>query len=345
MQKMRNATIAITLAAGSAFAISGPASALTCEMSRPVVFADLDWDSALFHNQVARFILEKGYGCKTDAIPGSSVPLLGGVARGDIDIVMELWTNTLPKVWMDGLNKGKVKEFGANYEDGFHRWFVPRYMVEGNDAPAKGLKSVTDIPRFKDQFKDPEEPGKGRFYNCIPGWQCEITNTKKFYAYGLDKDFVNFRPGTGAAVTAAVESALKRKRPIFFYHWGPSWLYGKYKNELVALEEPPFDKAVWDELEAAKNPQDVKKATAYPSVIVAMGANSAFAEKAPELVKFLSKYHTSGLLVSEALVYMKDNGGSAEKAARNFLKTHEDVWTKWVPKDVAVRVRGALIER
>lgn len=342
MQKMRTVAGAIALAAGVALMASTPVSAQTCEIDRPVVFGDLDWDSALFHNAVTRFILEKGYGCKTDAIPGSTVPLYSGAVRGDVDVVMEIWVNTSPKVWTDALQEGKVQEVGSNFKDGFHRWFVPRYMVEGDDAPAKDLKSVADLPKYKELFKDPEEPGKGRFYNCIPGWQCEITNTKKFHAYGLDKDFVNFRPGTGSALAAAIESSIKRKRPIFFYYWGPSWLYGKYQKDLVALEEPPYDKDIWQALEKAERPEDVKQATAYSPVDVVIGVNSAFAGKAPELIKFLSKYSTSSALVSEALAYMQDNGGSAEKAAKNFLETHEDVWTNWVPEEVAARVKGAL---
>ncbi|HET6520436.1 MAG TPA: hypothetical protein VFG47_11570, partial [Geminicoccaceae bacterium] len=33
-----------------------------CELDRPVVFSGLDYDSARFHNAVARRIIEAGYG-------------------------------------------------------------------------------------------------------------------------------------------------------------------------------------------------------------------------------------------------------------------------------------------
>jgi glycine betaine/proline transport system substrate-binding protein len=41
------------------------------------------------------------------------------------------------------------------------------------------------------------------------------------------------------------------------------------------------------------------------------------------------------------LAYMQENDASAEDAAVHFLKTSED-WTKWVPADVAERVKASL---
>lgn len=337
-------TIGLTAAMSLAAIIgaAAPAAAQSCEVDRPVVFGDLDWDSNFFHNAVARFIVEKGYGCKTDSIPGSTIPLYTGAVRGDVDVVMEIWSNTAPEVWRDGVKDGKAVEIGVNYPDAIQAWFVPRYLVEGEDAPAKDLKSVADLPKFKELFKDPEEPEKGRFYNCISGWACEVINTKKLAAYDLNDAYVNFRPGTGAALIAAIESNIKRKRPIVFYYWGPTWVLGKIGDQVVQLEEPAYDDAVWDTLMETKNAEDVEKATAYPLTKVLIGANAEFAKKAPNLVAFLEKYETTSALVSEALAYMQDNDGSAEKAAENFLKTREDLWTQWVPADIAERVKQAL---
>lgn len=91
---------------------------------------------------------------------------------------------------------------------------------------------------------------------------CEITNTKKLHAYGLADDFVNFRPGSGSAIAAAVESSLRRKRPIVFYYWGPSWLLGKYQDELVMLEEPAYDPVIWERLLEEDDPNNVTEAVA-----------------------------------------------------------------------------------
>ena len=39
---------------------------------------------------------------------------------------------------------------------------------------------------------------------------------------------------------------------------------------------------------------------------------------------------------------MRDNKASAEDAAVNFLKADADAWSKWVPAEVAERVKSAL---
>lgn len=337
--------LAVLAALLTLMALTAPAAhaqAPRCEVDRKVVFAGLDWDSNAFHTAVAQRIVRDGFGCAVDTLPGSTIPLINGMARGDIQVIMEVWKSNTPPSWTQGVAAGKLVEVGVNFPDAVQGWFVPRYLVEGPDAPAKGLRSVADLPRFKALFVDPEEKSKGRFLNCPAGWQCELFNSKKLAAYGLEAHYTNFRPGTGAALDAAVVSAVKRKRPVLFYYWGPTWLLGQLGKDLVMLEEPAFDEAVWKTLSDAKDPRDAKAATAYPVVQVVVGATKAFVDQAPGLHAFLKNYRTSGRLVSEALAYMQDTKGSADDAARHFLKTREDVWLAWVPPAVAARVKAQL---
>ncbi len=332
---------ALVLAAGAflATAVAGPAIAQpapACEISRPVVFAGLGYDSALFHNAVARFIIEAGFGCATDAIPGETIPLVNGVARGDIDVIMEIWTANPAPPWVVAEAAGTVVRVGSNFPDATEGWFVPRYVVEGPNALAPGLRGVADLPAYKALFADPEEPGRGRFYNCPAGQVCELVNSKKLVAYGLDDDFVNFR-ASGQALLAVVESAVLQGRPILFYYYGPSWLLGKY--DFYKLEEAPFDPAIWAEPIAAANPT---RATAYPVSNVIIGANARFAASAPGIIAFLDAYETTNAMVSRSLAFMRDNGATPEQAATEFLRANGDVWRAWVSAEVAARVATAL---
>jgi glycine betaine/proline transport system substrate-binding protein len=337
---MRFVPTLATLAGFLATAVVAAAPALAadakCELDRPVVFADLNYDSAQFHTAVAQYIVKNGYGCAVDSIPGDTIPLINGVARGDADVIMEIWTANPAQAWVDAEKAGKTVALGTTYPDAVEGWFVPTAATAAG-APLAGLKSVTDLPKFKTALADPEEPGKGRFYNCPAGWQCEVVNSKKLIAYGLDKDYTNFRPGTGEALAAAAESAAKQGKPALFYYWGPTWLVGKY--QFTRIEEPPFDKATWDAMLASDHPD---KATAYPVSKVIVGANKAFTEKAPAVTDFLKAYASTNAATSEALAYMRDNKASAADAATNYLKTNADTWTKWVPAEVATRVKAAL---
>lgn len=328
------------LVAGAALGLAGAAPA--CEVDHKIVFAGLDWDSNAFHTAVAQRILRDGMGCEVDLIPGSTIPLFNGMARGDMHVMMEVWSNNTPPSWTAGVAAGRLVEVGINFPDAIQGWFVPKYLVRGDHAAAKGLKSVSDLPRFKALFRDPEEPGKGRFLNCIAGWQCELVNSKKLHAYGLSEHFTNFRPGTGAALDAAILSALQRRRPVLFYYWGPTWLLGQVGDDLVMLDEPAYDAARWAALDRVKDPRDARDATAYPVVEVRIGANKAFLDRAPRIRAFLQRYRTSARLVSDALAHMQRTRGSADEAARHFLATRADVWTAWVPPETAARVQAAL---
>ena len=84
-----------------------------------------------------------------------------------------------------------------------------------------------------------------------------------------------------AALDAAIASAYKRGKPILFYYWGPTWVLGKY--DLLRIEEPPYDKAVWDKLDKAESGVGLA-ACAYPTIRASVALNKAFADAAPNLV-------------------------------------------------------------
>ena len=293
------------------------AYAQRCEINRPVVFADLNWASNAFHTALAERIVSTGFGCQTSSKPGTTIPLLEDLALGNVDIMMELWRSNAGSKWDAVLADGQVVDLGTNYDDAVQGWYVPRFLVEGEGAPAAGLKKVSDLPKYKDLFKDPDDPSKGRFYNCVKGWLCEGSNTQKLANFGLNKHYNNYRPTSSAALAAAIIKAHKLKTPILTYYWEPTWMMGKF--DMVRLD------------------------AGYSRSDVRVGVSGRFNRSAPKLTKFLKRYETDSDTVSEALAYIQDHdGATADDAAVNFLKTRESTWTQWVPGDVAERVRQSL---
>lgn len=311
---------------------------------RPIVFAELDWDSVQVHNAIARHILEEGYGCRTDAIPGSNIPMLQGMIRGDIDVIMEILLDNIPGFWDRAIEADQVRDLGINFPDSNQGWFVPRYVVEGDsergiEPMAPDLRSVHDLPEYKDLFRDPERPNKGRFYNCILGWNCEEINNAKLEAYGLNDYYTNFRPGTGVALASSLEGAYLRGEPWFGYYWGPTWVLGKL--DMYQLEEPEYTEECWEQLLDTSTPPG--EGCAYPLSENIVGVNSRFADAVgDEIIDFLTAYETTNALISGLLAYMQDNDETPEGAARHFLETNRDAWTKWVPADVQERVESSL---
>ena len=314
-----------------------------CELNRPIRFAGLDWDSSIFLTEVAKFIVEASYGCKTASVPGTSLPLLAGMMKKDVDVMMEVWLDNVKEAWNKGVKDGTVVNLGASFKGAVQGFYVPRYLIEGDSkrgikAAAPDLVSVSDLPKYKKLFKDREEPRKGRFYNCILGWSCEVINTNKLKAYGLDKHYTNFRPGTGAALAAAISSAYKRGKPFVGYYWEPTWILGKY--DMVMLKEPKYNEKDWLSLidQKAKNPVGV----AYPVKDVYLGVSKSFHDQAPKLVKFFKAFEVSKDQINEALGSMQEGGLSHKEAAIKFLQKYRNHWGSWLDKAEKVRVETRL---
>ncbi|MDO4905521.1 MAG: ABC transporter substrate-binding protein [Lautropia sp.] len=318
--------------------VSTPASAdeaaPECEVDHPVRFGGMNWESNLVLTEVERRIIEAGYGCKTEVLPTETLPALAALERGDLDINTEIWQNSIAEPWAKALASGKVKSIG-NVFTGFEGWYIPRYTAD--ELP--DLKKISDLPRFKEDFADPEDPSKGRFYGCPAGWGCEVVISQIFKAEKtLAEAFNMYSPGTGAAQKAAIMTAYKRKRPVVFYYWGPTPLVGS--TELVKLEFPPYDEKKHQCLTDANcaNPEVV----GYPENPVLTGANSQFVKRAPNLVEFLGKVNVPTEVLNTTLAQMEENDLEPAETADWFLKNHQDVWSQWVPEDVAGRVESNL---
>ena len=313
-----------------------------------VIFADYGWDSAIVHNRIAGHILEHGYGYEIDSVPGETIPLFQGLLRGDVNVSMEIWVEQ-QEGWEPALEDGTLRDHGASFGESVQGWYVPTYMIEGDEERgiepmAPDLRHVDDLADYVELFSDPEDPEKGRFYECIAGWECERVNEVKFTAYGLGEHYNRFLPGSGPALAASLVAAYEQGEPWLGYYWAPTWIFGQL--DLTMLEEPEYTDECWDSIaeEIASDNIVGEEACAYPSVTVNIGTNIDFIEANPEVSEFLDNYETTMDQTSEMLLYMQDNDAEADAAAEWFLREHEDVWTPWVPEDVADRVRDSLDE-
>jgi len=254
---------------------------------------------------------------------------------------MEIWADNIQEAWQAALDDGSVKDLGANLPDGPQGWWVPTYMITGD--PERGiepmtpdLKSVSDLPKYWELFKDREVPDKGRFYNSPPGWICTGINEVKMNTYGLGDTFNVFSSGSDAALVTSMVTAYEKGEPWVGYYWEPTWVMGKL--DMTMLEEPAYDEAAWTD--------ENNRGCAYPPAQVLIGINSELETTAPEIVEFLDNYSTTLAQNNDFLAYMNDYEGenSEQAAALYFLNTYPEVWKQWVPDDVAAKVDEALKE-
>ncbi|MCR6658503.1 MAG: ABC transporter permease subunit [Asticcacaulis sp.] len=320
--------------------LSGPALAKAeCPVSGRVRFAGVNWESGEFITAVMQEIIERGYGCATETVPGNTVTLEQALANDDIQILAEEWVSR-SDVWKKAAVEGTVKAIGHPFTEAREGWYVPDYMVHGPDAVAAGLNSVGQLAdsHYVALFRDPEQPGKGRFLNCPSGWTCEGVNSAKLKAYGLTGAYVDFRPGTGPAMDAAITAAYAQKQPILFYYWSPSPIAARLK--LVQLKEPPWSAACWADL-TSRNGRHTQGCAAPPAD-VAYGVSTPFAERAPAIAAMLAKATFPIDDLNANLVRRADGKLTARAQAVWFLKARPDLWRQWVDADTAERISTSL---
>ena len=335
-----NILLLISIVLGSSLRAAKP----LCEIKGPIRFGGLNWDSSAILTHLASFVAEKSFGCQSTVIPGMTIPLVIGMARGDVDVMMEIWESTSVIPWKKYKKAGRVQALGTVISDASQGFYVPRYVVEGDPqrkikAVAPKLKKVSDLPVYASHFRASESLDKGRFYNCVPGWACEIYNTNKFLAYKLDKKFINFRVGSAAALFLALEKAYERGKPFVGYLWAPHWALAKY--DMVRLKEPPFDAKIWQNLNSKRPPKPLLGCD-FPNTAIVVGASTKFVTKAPRFSSFLSRIRLPTAIINSALLSIIAKDTSPRMVAVTILKQHPKLWQSWLGKNEGKRLRVAL---
>jgi len=305
------------------------------ESKEIISFADAGWDSIRVHNEIAGSILESGFGYDTEVITGSSAATLQGLSEGDIDVYMEVWSYTNREAYQKGIDKGTVQQVSINFDDNSGGYWVPTYVIEGDsergiEPMAPDLKTVKDLGKYKDLFKDPSNPSMGRVIGAPSSWAVSEIMEEKITTYNLQDQFNYFRAGSDAAIVASLKDAYEAGEPWVGYYWSPTWVTSMY--DLTLLEEPPYKEEIYK-----KN-----SGTELPSEEVAVAINTNLKKQSPEVVDFLSQYKTSSALTGEALEYMKTNEATPEEAAQWWMKEHEDIWTAWLSDEVVKKVKEEL---
>jgi glycine betaine/proline transport system substrate-binding protein len=325
------------LSAMSLPAIAQETDAAVCGTDRTIDIAEMTWPSAAALAHIHATILEKGFGCDVEIVTGDTVPTSSSMlTRGTPAVAPELWTSAIEEPWAEGIAAGDVVQLSDAITDGtVEGWFIPRYVQEAHPE----LTTAEAVIAHPELFPDPEQPDQGRLYSCPPGWACELSTSALFEAFDMDDSWNLFSPGSGGALDASIARAFTREEPILFYYWGPTAILGKYDAVQLDLGAAKPDVYACNTDPDCDEPAGV---TAYPSSPAIVGAAAWIKDEAPAVAEYFSKVGLSNAEISELLVYGDENQADAADTAENFLKTKQDLWTSWVPAEVAEKVKASL---
>jgi glycine betaine/proline transport system substrate-binding protein len=332
------AAIAVAfLSAASLPVLAQDADAAQCGTDRTIDIAEMTWPSAAALAHIHATILEEGYGCDVEIVAGDTVPTSSSMmTRGTPAIAPELWTSAIEDAWAAAIEEGTVVQLSDAITDGtVEGWFIPEYV----QAEHPDLTTAEAVIARPELFPDPEEPSQGRLYSCPPGWACELSTSALFEALDMEESWNLFSPGSGGALDASIARAFTREEPILFYYWGPTAILGKYPAVQLEIGEADMEVYACNTDPDCDEPAGV---TAYPSSPAVVGAAAWIQEEATVVAEYFTKVGLTNAQISELLVYGDENQADAEETAQNFLKTKQDVWTKWVPAEVAEKVLAAI---
>ncbi|MDK9763362.1 ABC transporter substrate-binding protein [Vibrio sp. D420a] len=301
--------------------------------------ADMNWNSASLIAHIDQFILNEGYACDAQLIPGDSVPTgTSMIEKGQPDVAPELWTNGIKEALDKGVAEKRLRYAGKSLTNGGEEGFwVPSYLVERYPE----LTTIEGVIKNAKLFEHPEDDEKFAFYGCPAGWTCQITSGHLFDALKLeDHNFEMIDPGSGAALAGTIAKAYERNKAWFGYYWSPTPVLGKY--EMVKV-----DFGSGTDIEEFRNcttqPDcESPKVTMFPAAPVHTVTTESFATSQPIAYQYFQKRGFTNEKMSELLAWMEDNQADAEEAMYHFLETSPDVWHNWVPQDVAKKVQQAL---
>ena len=306
---------------------AGSAQAQECG---EVTITEMDWGSAIIVTQVAKFLLEQGYGCSVTTVPSASVPALASVSEtGKPDIITELWTNGAP-AYVPLLEAGKINELTRVLSDGgLEGLFIPVYLAEAHP----------ELTTIEGVLANPDLVGN-RMHNCPVGWNCQTvaTNVAKgggFAAAGIE-DFVH---GSGETLTASIGAAYAAKEPWFGYYWTPSLVMGKFP--MVQVDLGPHDPSK----QACNSDKDCSTPTmqSWPSSVVTTVVTSEFESSHPAETDLMRNLSFTNEMMNSLLAWQDAEGASGDETAVYFLSTQQEIWGSWI-NDAARGKLAALLQ-
>ena len=306
---------------------AGSAQAQDCG---EVTITEMDWGSAIIVTQVAKFLLEQGYGCSVTTVPSASVPALASVSEtGKPDIITELWTNGAP-AYVPLLEAGKINELTRVLSDGgLEGLFIPVYLAEAHP----------ELTTIEGVLANPDLVGN-RMHNCPVGWNCQTvaTNVAKgggFEAAGIE-DFVH---GSGETLTASIGAAYAAKEPWFGYYWTPSLVMGKFP--MVQVDLGPHDPSK----QACNSDKDCASPTmqSLPSSVVTTVVTSEFESSHPAETDLMRNLSFTNEMMNSLLAWQDAEGASGDETAVYFLSTQQELWGSWI-NDAARAKLAALLQ-
>jgi glycine betaine/proline transport system substrate-binding protein len=300
-----------------------------------VSLAEFTWQSAQAMTNVDAFILQHGYGCTVTIVAGDTVPTITAmIEKGQPDLSSESTPSLLGDVYVNGAKEGRISQIGTAISDGsVSGWYIPDYVAAANPD----IKTVEDAMKRPDLFPSAEDPSKGAIIQGPQGWGDTVVTAQLVKALN-NPNFVMIPTGSAAALDGVITKAYEQKQGLIAQYWSPTSLLAKYP--MVRLEMA-HDAAEWARCTSKADCPDPKPNYWQPAEMITLASTGAAEKLGPEAAAYIGKRSWTQAEVGAVMLWMTDNQANGADGAKWFINNMPDLWTKWVPADVAEKVKAA----
>ena len=304
-----------SLAAGlglAAFLSSGVAFAADPESCKEVRLSDVGWTDIQATTGVASVLLE-ALGYEPD-VKVLSVPVTyASLKNNDLDVFLGNWMPSMTADIKEYTDEGSVETISQNLEGAGYGIVVPTYVAEG------GVKSLTDIGKFKDKFN-------GKIYGIEAGNDGNRIMLDMIADPENELDGFELVESSEAGMLTQAEQSMKNNEWIVFLGWTPHPIMGEMKITYL----------------------DGMGDSGFGAATVHTNVRKGYLEECPNVGKFIGNLKFTLSMENEMMDEIL-KGGDANTVATAWLKANPDAITPWLEGvttfdggDAAAAVKSAL---
>ncbi len=247
----------------------------------------VEWDSEIASTHVVAAVLMDRLDREVNIQSAEPGPMWAGIARGDFDAIVSAWLPATHQTYWDSYGVDVV-DLGPNLEDARIGWVVPAYTP---------INSITELNDFSNELG-------GRVVGIDPGAGLMQASEQAIEHYGINLRLVE---GSGAAMAAALSSAIRNNEHIVVAGWTPHWKFASF--DLKYLDDPDGIFGDAEAIHTIVTPQ--------------------LEEQDPEVFSFLDNFYWTNEDIGQVMV-MIEEGMAPMEAARAWISENEDKVDAWL---------------
>ena len=288
------------------------AFAADAESCKKVRLSDVGWTDIQATTGVASVLLT-ALGYEPEVIVLSVPVTYASLKNKDRDVFLGNWMPSMTNDIKDYTADGSVETISENLSGAGYGIVVPNYVAEG------GVKTLTDIGKFKDKFD-------GKLYGIEAGNDGNRIILDMITKPENNLEGFELVESSEAGMLTEAENAIKENRWIAFLGWTPHPVMGAMPITYL----------------------DGMGDSGFGAATVHTNVRQGYLTECPNVGKFIANLkfdlNSEGVMMDAIL-----KGGSANDVAKDWLKKNPDVVTPWLNGvttfdggDAAAAVKAAL---